>query len=170
MVFSLSMTSSKVKNGRQIFMKPSTSPILISSVTMATMSLGAMTCANCEFVSSRLSTGDISITFFHGSLSSWVNITKIFSMMICSISENSLPFSKGTPLPPSMRSSIAYPRLIPSSMIIEPFKGIKLIIPMMIGLDKEFVNSLNVMASDPTTETCTFLRRYTGRFVEINRA
>ena len=41
---------------------------------------------------------------------------------------------------------------------------------MIIGLDRELVNSLNLMASDPTTDTCTFLRRYTGKFVESSLA
>ena len=52
-VFSLSITSSSVRYGRQIFIKPSTPPILMLTVTIAIISVGEMICANCGFVSIR---------------------------------------------------------------------------------------------------------------------
>ena len=149
-------------------MKPSTSPIFIFRVTMAIMSFGAITCANCGLVSSLLNTGDISTTFFHGSLKSWVNITNIFWIIVSCISEKSRFFSSGTPLPPSILSSMAYPRFVAKSRIILPFNGAKSIIPRITGLERALVNSLNVTVSELATVTCTFFLRYTGRLVEIS--
>ena len=80
---------------------------MLDRVTMAIISLGAITCANWGFVSSLLKTGEISTTFFQGSRNNWVNITNNFCNIVSSISENSLLFSKGCPLPPSIRSSMA---------------------------------------------------------------
>ena len=163
------MTSSSVKNGRQKLMKPSTSPILMLSVTMAIISLGAITCANCGFVSTLLSSGDISTTFFHGSRKSCVSMTSIFCMIESSISENSRFFSSGIPIPPSILSSIAYARFVARSMMIVPLSGEKLMIPSILGLDSALVNSLKVTVSELATVTCTFFRRYTGRFVDTRR-
>ena len=53
--------------------------------------------------------------------------------------------------------------------MIFPFKGAKLMIPNKTGFDSALENSLNVTVSELATVTCTFLRRYTGRFVEIRR-
>ena len=158
-VFSLSMTSSSVKKGRQTFICPSTSPILTFIVTIAIMSLGAITCANCALVSILSITGLISMTFFHGSLISCIQTTISFSRMIISISEKSLALSSGCPCPPSILSIMANPRLDASSMIISPFSGWKSTIPKMTGLESELVNSENVTVSELLTDTCIFFRR-----------
>ncbi len=149
-------------------MKPSTSPILMLSVTTAIISPGAIIWANWGFVSSLLSTGDISRTFLQGSRRSCVNMIIIFCMIESSISEKSLEKLMGSPSPPSILSIIAKAILVARSIIMLPPRGSKATIPSMLGLDSAFVNSLNVTVSELATVTCAFFLRSTGRFVDIS--
>ena len=153
------MISSSVIYGRHAFIYPSTSPILIFSVTIAIISFGAMICANCAFVSIRSMNGSRSTTFFHGSRNSCIQVTIILSSIDNSISENSLFFSRGFPAPPSIRSRIAKPIFVESSRIISPAIGAKLIMPSTTGLLSAFVNSEKVTVSELATLTCTVFRR-----------
>ena len=153
------MTVSKVKNGRQIFMNPSTSPIFIFSVTIAIMSLGAITWANCELVSILSIIGFRSTTFFHGSRISCIHTTIIFSMIVISISVKSLFLSSGSPAPPSILSIIAYPSCVASSIIIVPPRGWKFTTPRITGLDSALVNSEKITVSELATVICIFFLR-----------
>ena len=93
LVLSLSITGSSVSNGRHIFISPSTSPILILSVTIAIVSLGEIIWANWEFVSILSRRGDILTTFSHGSWKRLTHIEIILSNIDSSISEKSLSLS-----------------------------------------------------------------------------
>ena len=149
-------------------MNPSASPIFTFMDTIAIISLGAITWANCGLVSILSITGLISSTLRHGSLISCIQTIISFCRIVISISEKSLDFSSGSPCPPSILSIIANPRFGDSSMMILPFKGLKSTIPKITGLDRALVNSEKVTVSELATCTCIFLRRYTGRLVEIN--
>ena len=140
-------------------MKPSTSPIFIFSVTIAIISFGAITCANWEFVSILSITGFKSTTFFHGSRISCMHTTIIFSTIVISISVKSLFLSSGSPLPPNIRSIIAYPSCVASSIMIVPPSGWKLTIPKITGLERALVNSEKITVSELATEICIFFLR-----------
>ena len=77
-----------------------------------------------------------------------MHITKIRSIIKSSISENSLVLSRESPLPPSIRSTIAYPRPEAISTIIFPCNGAKLTMPSSTGFESAFVNSEYVTASE----------------------
>ncbi len=87
-------------------------------------------------------------------------------MMLISISVKSLALSSASPLPPSIRSIIAYPSPLVNSMMIEPGIGEKLTTVSNTGLDRALENSAKVTVSELATLTCTFFLRYTGRFVD----
>ena len=140
-VFNLSITGSKVRYGRQIFIRPSTSPIFTLIVIIAIISLGEIIWANCEFVSIRSSLGCKSTTFSHGSRSRSTQTPIILSIISNSISEKSRTFANGSPLPPSIRSTMVYARFEAISRITEPFNGEKLTIPRTTGLESAFENS-----------------------------
>ena len=169
LVLSLSITGSRTPNGRHIFIKPSTSPILTLIVTIAIVSLGEIICANCELVSILSSLGEILTTFCQGSLKRFTQIVKIRSRITSSISEKSLSLSKALPAPPRSLSTIANPRLDAISIIMLPLNGCIPTTPKRTGLERALENSEYITDSELTTSTCTAFRKYAGRLVDSNR-